>query len=199
MSLRTWPIPHSGTKRVRVSMKTDGRPLNANVDLWHGPDYTPTKMTVYIEDGHLTPFNAVIETPKPGNTVAIRNINPMEFPLVGCVEADDGSSALGSVVGNLYEMGKPRLCQGGSITTYPFDPDVDRVQVLLKTDGRNMKARLELMQGPNNDKQIIEVYASDGKKNPFFAVFDCPGSGYSIRVINENTMEFPFLAFVEPV
>ena len=180
-------------------MVTDGRPLNANVELWHGPDYTPTKMSVYLEDGCLTPFNAVIETPKAGNTIAVRNTSPMEFPLSACVEADNGSTNLGSVVNSLYQRVTPRLCQGGSITSFPFDSSVERVQVLLKTDGRNLKARVELMQGPNNDKQIIEVYASDGKKNPFFIVIETPGSGNSIRLLNENTMEFPFQAFVEAV
>lgn len=200
-SLRTWSVVSSTYKKVHLSITTDGRPLNANIELWHGPDYTPAKMSVYVEDGLLTPFNTIIVT-KPGtNTVAVVNKSPLEFPLMASLAGgkEDDPTTLLYAANLLPKVGEPRLIQGGgAVASFPFDPAIEQVQVCLKADERNLKGRVELMQGPNNDKQVIEYYASSGYKNPFFCIFRTPGSGNVVRIINKNTVEFPFTAYVEP-
>jgi hypothetical protein len=200
-SLRTWDVHHS-VDAMQVLMKTEGRPLNALVELWHGPDYTPSKLAVYIEDADLRPFNAVVKTPYGGNTVAIYNTAAQEYPLTACVYGnvdDDGSSALMEAPTSLSETSVARTVQGGGmVTTYPFDASVQSVQVLLKTDGRNLNARIELLQGPNNIKQVMEFYSSDGYKRPFFAIIETPNVGNVVRIVNQATVEYPFTAYVEP-
>ena len=199
-SLRTWSFTDPNVERVQVLLKTDGRPLNCNIDLWQGPDNTPERIGIYIEDGSVRPFCAVIETPRGPNSIAIRNTAQLEFPIAACVEADDidDANGLSAVTRALAEKTIPQIIQGGAIRSYSFAPQVESVQVLLKTDGRPLNARIELLQGPNNNKQVVELYTEDGLERPFFAVIETPGSGNVVRVLNTAPVEFPIVARVEP-
>ena len=191
-SLRTWSYRSPSVEQVQVILGTEGRPLDAEIDLWHGPDNTPVKMRAYVENGKIRPFSCVVQTPRGPNTVAIRNIGELEFPLAAEVTA------------NQVEMptqecrSSTTTIQGGALRTYPFEPQVDTVQVLIKTDGRPLNARIELLQGPNNNKQVIELYTEDGLDRPFFCTLMTPGAGNVVRVVNTSPVEFPMAAGVVP-
>jgi hypothetical protein len=191
-SLRTWSYRSPAVEQVQVVLGTEGRPLDADIELWHGPDNTPVKMRVYCENGQMRPFNAVIETPRGPNTVAIRNIGQIEFPIAAEVIAEN--VALPSSDAQSFAT----TVQGGALRTYPFDPTVDSVEVLIKTDGRPLNARIELLQGPNNNKQVIELYTEDGCDRPFFCILETPGAGNVIRIVNTSPVEFPMTAGVVP-
>jgi len=191
-SLRTWSYRSQAVEQVQVVLSTEGRPLDADIELWHGPDNTPCKMRVYVENGQLRPFSAVLETPRGPNTGAIRNIGQVEFPIAANVVADDVDMPSPDCVSASMTV------QGGALRTYPFDPSVDSVQVLLKTDGRPLNARIELLQGPNNNKQVIELYTEDGCDRPFFCILETPGSGNVVRIVNTAPVEFPMTASVVP-
>jgi len=191
-TLKTWSYASPAVDRVQVFLTTEGRPLDADIELWQGPDNTPTKMRVYSEDGNARPFNVVIETPQAPNTVAIRNIGQIEFPLAASLTANDVDEPVSDFLATSSTV------QGGALKTFPFDPTVQAVEVMLKTDGRPLNARIELLQGPNNNKQVIELYADDGLARPFFAIIDTGGSGNVIRIVNTAPIEFPMTASVQP-
>jgi hypothetical protein len=204
-SLKTWDLGDEATERVQLSIRScGGRPLFADVELWHTPSYIPTRFSVSCEDGHAQPFHTIIETPKHPKTVAVFNTGQdddgnaavHEFP----IEASLEPSRLGKAFETAFADEVPAMVQGGQVMSYIFAPDVDSIQVLLKTDDlgkRNMKAMIELTQGPDDTNTIVELYASDGYKNPFYAVLQTPG-GATLRIINQNDVEFPFDAFVLP-
>jgi len=196
-TLKTWSFSDSSVQRVQILMKTEGRPLNADVELWQGPDNTPQKMRIYLEDGNLRPFCAIVESPRGSNAIAIRNTNSLEFPLQASVEGDKGGN-MSSVMKRISSNNKPRVVQGGAVHTYPFAPAVDSVQIVLATDGRPLNARVELLQGPNNIKQVMELYTEDGLERPFVAIIETPGTGNVVRVVNTATIEYPLTASVEP-
>eukprot|EP00814_Leptocylindrus_danicus_P002353 CAMPEP_0116015476 /NCGR_PEP_ID=MMETSP0321-20121206/6869_1 /TAXON_ID=163516 /ORGANISM="Leptocylindrus danicus var. danicus, Strain B650" /LENGTH=286 /DNA_ID=CAMNT_0003485273 /DNA_START=3106 /DNA_END=3966 /DNA_ORIENTATION=+ len=191
-TLKTWSYASPAIERVQVALKTEGRPMDADIELWQGPDNTPCKMRVYVENGAIRPFSAVVETPRGPNTIAVRNIGQIEFPLTACVTAEDVPIPAD------VEREASMIIQGGALRTYPFDPAVNTVRVLLKTDGRPLNARIELLQGPNNNKQVVELYTEDGFDRPFFMEIETPGSGNVVRIVNTAPVEFPLTSWVEP-
>merc|ERR1712106_864305 len=104
-------------------------------------------------------------------------IGQIEFPIAANVIADSVDSPSGDCLGSSTTI------QGGALRTYPFDPSVDSV---------------ELLQGPNNNKQVIELYTEDGCDRPFFCVLETPGSGNVVRIVNTAPVEFPMTAGVVP-
>lgn len=191
-ALRTWSYRSPAVQQIQVILSSDGRPIDADIELWNGPDNTPVKMRVYVEDGQLRPFSATVETPRSPNTLAIRNIGQVEFPLAAKVLTPAVDSPSPECATSAMTV------QGGALRTYPFDPTINSIQILLKTDGRPLNARIELLQGPNNNKVVIELYTEDGFDRPFFCILDTPGSGNVVRIVNTAPVEFPMTAAVVP-
>ena len=199
-SLRTCNLEQS-VNRVHIALKTGGRPLNACVDLWQGPDNTPQNVRLYVEDANLRPFRTIIETPRNSNAVCIRNTAELEFPLAANLDFEtetDSDNVFSDAKRKMEATCKPRIVQGGAVYTTPFTTSVSSIQVLLQTDGRPLNARIELLHGPNNSKQVMEVYQEDGYERPFYTIIETPGDGNVIRIVNTSTVEFPLTAIVEP-
>jgi hypothetical protein len=204
--LKTWTIQNHDVERVQILLKNDGFPLSADVSLWQGPENTPQKIRFFSQDGRDHPFSAVMRVASYHNSVAIKNTAQLEFPMGACVVADiedvlaggDGAAGSGAIIKDLAEWGNVHSLNGDSTASFPFTHNVESVQVLLRTDGRPMHARIELQAGPAHSVQTIDVCTENGLDFPFFAVIDTPADCSTIRVINTGPMTFPMTAIVEP-
>jgi hypothetical protein len=191
-TLRTWAFKDPAVEKVNVDLSTVGRPLEATVEVWNAAGNTPFQARVYSEDGEVRPINVVLETPRGPSTVAVRNIGQMEFPMNAEVDemyVPEPSPEHQSVA---------QYIQGGALKTFPMDPAVEAVEVLLTTDGMPMNARVEILQGPDTNKQVIELYSENGMDRPFFCTFATPWSGNVIRILNTGPLEYPLAASIVP-
>jgi hypothetical protein len=191
-TLRTWAFKSPAVEKVQVELGTEGRPLEATVEVWNAAGNTPFQARVYSEDGEIRPISAVLEIPRGPSTVAVRNIGQMEFPMAALVTEEFAMGPSGE------HQDAAQYVQGGALKTYPMDPAIDAVEVLLTTGGMPMNARIEILQGPDTNKQVIELYSENGMDRPFFATFATPWSGNVVRILNTGPMEYPLTASVVP-
>jgi hypothetical protein len=210
--LKTWNIMNNDIDRVSVMLNNEGVPLSATVEIWQGPESTPMRLQVASDDGLSFPFSAVLETPNKHNSIAVKNMSPMEFAMGACVVADiedanaggNKKAGQGAVVQALSDLGEPFVVHGSNgVESFQFEDTVESIQVMLETDGRPLHARVELVQGTDDNKQVIDIMSENGMDQPFYAVIDTPtlsmGAGATVRVVNTApSTVFPLTAKVEP-
>jgi hypothetical protein len=174
---------------VQVAMHSpNNRPITSEINLWLGPNYTPYSLKCHSENGSEYPIQALVGTKKYAVNVEVKNVGPYTHPLnAACSYA----IAPLAEVPKAIQFEKGTYIEGGAVKMQPFPAEVDQLQVLLKSDGKQLKAKIELLNGPNNVKQEYEVYASNGYATSLFVVFETPGAGNSIRVKNLASLEYP--------
>jgi hypothetical protein len=195
-SRKTFDFPNVNQDVVQLAMNTEGRPMDAEVQLWIGPDWTPFKLKVFSEDGQKYPVQSLIGTRKKSAQVEVRNLGPMTLPFnAACSYA---KPPLAEVRTKIPETEEARRVQGaGAVYSFPLEYGKAQARVFLKTDTRQLHARVELLNGPNNVKQKYEVFTNNGVLNSLYVVFETPGgSGYTIRITNQAPVEFPAYAYI---
>jgi len=204
-ALKTWSYSDPTVERVYVAMETEGpsegNPLKCSLELNQGPDNCPQKLQIYSGKGKYRPYKMWIETPGDSCAVFIRNLSPVEFPIVAAVGSETPETAVNGIVpiaDEIYIMSPEQLVQGSAVRSWDLAHEVSSARIVLKTDGRPLNAQVELVQGPNAPKYNVDVYTEDGNMRPLICVFETPGAGNVIRVINKGSLEFPITASVGP-
>ena len=100
-------------------VETDGRPLDVEMELWEGPNNTPTRVKMYSEDGRQRPMNILTNSDngygRGGGTMSVRNVGSMEFPIRAGVSGNNGGGMMGGPMGGGYgdmvgyEYGAPSI------------------------------------------------------------------------------------------
>lgn len=199
-SRRTWNTDFG--EEMYLNLETEGRPLDTNVELWQGPNRVAHKMRVWSEDGRLRPFNAVVQAPRGGygSTVDVQNRGSMEFPVsAGVVPFRDGMGpgGPGGPGASFAPPASGQTIQGGSLKYFPLVGSMTSARVSLWSDyGTEVRALVELLEGPGTVRQLAEVYNERGE--PFSGIMQLPGYSGTILIRNTGPIEFPIKASVEP-
>jgi len=186
---KTWKFNDSSKDRVQVALTSEGRPMNADIQLWLGPDWTPFSLKAYSEDGKSRPIQTLVGTRNKAAMVEVRNIGEYEFPFKAASNYAAGPMA--TLPAEIPASTAGERVDGGALRSFPLDPNTNQLEVVLKTDGRQLNAKIELLNGPNNPKQTYEVFTNNGELNSLCVAFNTPDAGTTVRIVNLATVEFP--------
>jgi hypothetical protein len=186
---KTWKFSDTSRDRVQVALSSEGRPVHSDIHLWLGPNYTPFSIKAYSEDGKLRPVQALIGTKKKEVTVEVKNVGMSDFPIKAA--ANYAKGAMAALPIEMPATAEGERVDGQALRSYPLSPASKQLEVILNTAGRQLKARVEILNAPNNPKQTFEVYASDGELTSLCVCFDTPDDGNTVRILNLSPVEFP--------
>jgi len=186
---KTWKFNDLSQDRVQVAVTSEGRPVNADVQLWLGPDWTPFTLKAYSEDGKLRPIQTLIGTRNKAAMIEVRNVGEYEFPFTAV--SDYASGEMVTLPASIPASTSGERVDGGALRSYPLDPSSKQLEVVLNTDGKQLNARVEILTGPNNPKQTFEVFTNNGELNSLCVCFNTPDNGNTVRIVNLAPVEFP--------
>lgn len=78
-SLKTFSF-NPFVKQVYLEISSEGRPVNARVELWQGPSNTKAIAEIYTDNGLNRPWSALIPLSGYGGSICVINEGPMAFP-----------------------------------------------------------------------------------------------------------------------
>lgn len=202
-TVRNFKIP-PWAERVQYVLTTNGRPLKATVELWVGPIRKTHTLEIDVENGQKTPIRATLKFKKGTEVLTIRTSDAGELPVSASVviPSPDRSDELGSNTERVWKENPKTRVQGGIIQAdgksskgavryFNVPPEAEAVQVLFwskDTGKKSLKAKIEVLQGPNNPKQTFDLQCGGGSQ-PYHAVFEVPGGGGVLRIINKKFLE----------
>ncbi|KAL1518627.1 hypothetical protein AB1Y20_002915 [Prymnesium parvum] len=189
MSRKTWKFNDATRDRVHVALDSEGRPITADIQLWIGPDWTPFMLKAYSENGKLRPIQTLVGTRNKLAMIEVRNTAAHEFPFDAVSNYAEGPmQTLASTIPSSTEGTR---VDGGALRSFPLNPTTKQLEVVLKTDGRQLNAKIELLNGPNNAKQTYEVFTNNGELNSLCVAFNTIDPSSTVRIVNLATLEFP--------
>jgi len=207
-TVRTWDIPPE-TERLQYVLETNGRPLKAKVELWEGPVRLLHSMDVNLEDGSQTPYKGMLAFPKGQKALKISTTGSQEFPCTFGAEVPslDRTKQLVAFQQDVWESNPKHTMQGtvsesglGAVKAFPISDNIESVQIMWwskDTGKRSCKSKIEVLQGPNSIRQVFDLHC-EGSTQPYHAIIETPGTGWTIRMWSKSPMEYPHEIVVEP-
>jgi hypothetical protein len=207
-TVRTWDIPLE-TERLQYVLETNGRPLKAKVELWEGPVRLLHSMDVNLEDGSQTPFKGMLAFPKGQKALKISTTGSQEFPCTFGAEVPsfDRTKSLVAFQNDVWDSNPKHTMQGtvsegglGAVKAFPISDNIESVQIMWwskDTGKRACKSKIEVLQGPNSIRQVFDLHC-EGTTQPYHAIIETPGPGWTVRMWSKSPMEYPHEIVVEP-
>lgn len=97
------------------------------------------------------------------------------------------------------DMEMKRIEGGSTLRTYHMPPNGERCHYMLSSDGRPLKAKVEMWLGPNRRTHQMVMDLMDGRKTPFRAILKFKKGAQVLKVSTNGNVEYPLNAGVRAV
>jgi hypothetical protein len=189
----------------QVFLHTHGRPLEANLQVWEGPNNVPESVRVWSENGARHPFTSMVSN-RFGSTMNVQNVGPQEFPLEAGVQAGAPPLAHGVGQNNLYEN---KQVLGGGVTS--DQAKLGFVSSSYRNFGRAAASDMpagQTVQGdgalktftiePNVRNVIVTAHSEGTPINAIVEIWQGPGNARQIaEIYTQDGLNRPFSAVLE--
>ena len=168
---KTWKFNDIGKDRVQVALESEGRPCRRHPAL-DRPDWTPFSLKACSEDGKARLIKTLVGTRNKQAMIEVQNKGEQDFP----INAASGyaSESMAKLPIEITQMTDGVRIDGNALRSWPISEGAKQVEVVLHTDGRQLNAKIELLNAPNNPKQVYEVFTNNGDLNRLVVCFDVP-------------------------
>jgi len=121
--------------------------------------------------------------------IEVRNVGEYEFPFKAASNYAKG--AMEKLPAEIAATTSGDRVDGGALRSFSLNPATQQLEVVLNTDGKQLNARVELLNAPNNPKQTFECFTNNGELNSLCVCFNTPDPGTTVRIVNLAPVEFP--------
>lgn len=91
-----------------------------------------------------------------------------------------------------------RIEGGNTVRTWVMPSDCERVQMLFKTMGRPLRAKVEMWQGPQRTTHLMDIDNMNGLETPFRALLKFKKGPQVLRITTKGS-EYPLFAGIQPI
>jgi len=202
-TLKTFKMPPHAERVQYILKSPNGRPLKAKAELWIGPIRCVHEMMYDSMNGFDFPLKATLKFKKLEPVLKISTNGEYEFPLEAgvFVPSPEESKMIGELTEKkfFYEAPMKDAVQGGStidskggaIRSFKIDNTWDQTQIMVSSADvgkKSFKTNIEVLQGPNNQKQHINLRCG-GSTQPYHCVVETPGPDWIVRCNSKKYLE----------
>ena len=206
-TVKTYKMP-PWAERCQMLFRTTGRPIKAKAELWLGPRRTTHQLHMNVENGDETPIQATLKFKKAAQVLKITTTGSVEFPVLAGVyvppppRADELAANTERIWKTALKGSEKKVIQGGIVQDdgnpgpgayryWNIPEHVKSVQILawsIDTGKKSFKADIEVLQGPNTNKQQYFLQCGGGSQ-PYHGVFQTPGDACIVGIRNKKFLE----------
>lgn len=147
------------------------------------------KFCAFLFTAMMASASAFAPSSKAATTTALNQAIDYNPALGGATSNDPVDHTLMNMFPTDIPMRK--MQGGGTVRTWDIPPDAERLSYYIRTNGRPLKALVELWVGPIRRIHSVNIESEDGDMTPFRAMLKFKPGTKTLKISTTGSHEFP--------